>query len=251
MTQHRLSAHGSLNWLIPHLKGHALLFDTKFLTTYNASSGVRLLLIFLLLEGVIGPRLWFWHMVQLSMPPPWIRVPVLLVLALILVRFAAEVRLTDIGLRPWKEWSTTERSYLFQVLVLANVVFCFLFAKRLGRVLTDPTTRSTAWVVLVTYLLWGFYQEVIYRGILQTELIRRWGAIVGILVSNVLYTFGPLHFYHFSAGSPVSRLMIFAAIFFIGLFFGVLFRRSGNLWIVGIFHGVGDSYITGLGQLTS
>jgi len=40
-------------------------------------------------------------------------------------------------------------------------------------------------------------------------------------------------------------------IFAIGLFFGVLFRRSGNLWIVGIFHGLGDWYIGGVGSLVS
>jgi membrane protease YdiL (CAAX protease family) len=51
--------------------------------------------------------------------------------------------------------------------------------------------------VFLPYLLWGFYQEVMYRGILQTELVRRWGPLWGILVSNSLFTFGPLHFYRF------------------------------------------------------
>ena len=39
---------------------------------------------------------------------------------------------------------------------------------------------------------------------------------------------------------------MFAGIFAIGLFFAVLFLKSGNLWMVGIFHGLGDSYIVGL-----
>ena len=38
---------------------------------------------------------------------------------------------------------------------------------------------------------------------------------------------------------------MFTGIFAIGLFFGVLFQRSGNLWMVGIFHGLGDFYIVG------
>ena len=29
----------------------------------------------------------------------------------------------------------------------------------------------------------------------------------------------------------------------VGLFFGVLYRRSGNLWIVAIFHAIGNAYI--------
>ena len=66
----------------------------------------------------------------------------------------------------------------------------------------------------------------------------------GILASNLLYTFGPLHAYHLAGPSPAP---MFAAIFAIGLFFGVLFARSGNLWLPGVFHGIGDAWITGLG----
>jgi len=58
-----------------------------------------------------------------------------------------------------------------------------------------------------------------------------------------LFTFGPLHFYHFSTGSP---LPMFAGIFTIGLFFSALYWRSGNLWLVAVLHGLGDAYIDGL-----
>ncbi len=237
--------------LSTHLKGHALLFNPQPPAAYGSSAGLALLAVFVLLEGVIGPRLWLWRLLDLPMPPGWLRVSVLMALALILVRFAARVTFSDIGLRRWKKWSTTERSYFLQVVVIANVVFGLLFASRLRRMLADPATQQTIWVLAATYLTWGVYQELVYRGILQTELVRRWGGVTGILVSNALYTFGPLHFYHFAAPSASARLMMFGGIFLIGLFFGVLFRRSGNLWIVGIFHGIGDFYITGLGQVTS
>lgn len=36
---------------------------------------------------------------------------------------------------------------------------------------------------------------------------------------------------------------MFAAIFAIGLFFGVLYRRSGNLWLPASFHAVGNAVI--------
>ncbi len=63
--------------------------------------------------------------------------------------------------------------------------------------------------------LWGFYQEFAYRGLLQTEIVRRTGPAIGILISNAVFTFGPLHFYHFrlAQGDP------------------------SHLWIVGIMHG--------------
>ena len=55
-----------------------------------------------------------------------------------------------------------------------------------------------------------------------------------------LYSFGPLHFYHFSELSPSRAFPMFAGIFAIGLFFAVLLRRSRNPFMVGIFHGLGN-----------
>ena len=43
------------------------------------------------------------------------------------------------------------------------------------------------------------------------------GAFIGILIANVFYTFGPLHWYYFSSRSSVAVPM-FASIFAIGLF---------------------------------
>jgi hypothetical protein len=103
--------------------------------------------------------------------------------------------------------------------------------------------------VFVTYLFFGFYQELVYRGMVQLGLVRRWGPALGILVANLLYTFGPLHWSYF-ASQPSFAVPMLAAIFAIGLFFGVLYHRSGNLWIVAVFHAIGNAYIVwGLGSV--
>lgn len=226
-----------------HWRGHVLRFGTKSLPTYDPSAGLRLLLIVLLLELIIGPRLSLLSLLGLPVPPPWIRVPLLLGAALLLVRFLAGLPLTQIGLYRWREWSRTERSYFVQTFLIANIVFSVLFADRLRLILAEPSLWVRVWPLLATSFLWGFYQEVVYRGILQTELVRRMGTPRGILVGNFLFTFGPLHFYNFFQTPPA--LPMFAGIFAIGLFFALLFQRSGNLWMVAIFHGVGESYIIG------
>src|SRR4029453_19183046 len=118
-------------------------------------------------------------------------------------------------------------------------------ADRLRTMVAEPTVVRKVLLVMLPHLLWGFYQELMYRGLLQTELGRARGPLAGVLVANALFTFGPLHFYHFARTSPA--LPMFAGIFAIGLFFGVLFQRSGNLWMVGIAHGIGNMYIEGLG----
>jgi len=47
-----------------------------------------------------------------------------------------------------------------------------------------------------------------------------------------------------------SHLWIFAAIFSIGLLFAILYKRSGNLWIIGVMHGLGDWFLDGLAQVS-
>ncbi len=194
-------------------------------------------IIFVLLEALRLGVVRLFH----PLVPLWVLVPLLLGCALLSVRFGAGLKLSQIGLYRWRKWTVTEKSYFVQLLIIANVVFPLVFAPRLATILTQHAALRTLATVFVPYLFFGFYQEVVYRGILQSELVRRWGAFAGILASNVLYTFGPLHWHYFS---PLVVPM-FAAIFAIGLFFGVLFRRSGNLWIVAVVHGIGNAYIVG------
>jgi membrane protease YdiL (CAAX protease family) len=226
--------------LLVHLRGHVLLFDQRPSPDFHASIGIRLLGIAILVEALRLVAVPWLH----PAVPLLILIPLFLACALLLVRFVARLRLRQIGLYPWREWSPVEKSYFIQLLVLANVVFPLVFASRLRLILAQPTALSVIWNGFVPYLFFGFYQEVVYRGMVQSELVRRWGAFVGILIANVLYTFGPLHWNYFSSRSAVAVPM-FAAIFAIGLFFGVLFRRSGNLWIVGVIHGIGNAYIVG------
>lgn len=221
-----------------HVRGHFLLFDKRSASHWDAAVGLRLLLIAVVIEA-IRLAAFRWLLPGL---PPWVSVVLLLGAVLLLIRFVAPLGLSQIGLYRWREWSAVEKSYFVQLLVIANVVFPLVFADRLRLILAQPSASSTVWPMFVTYLFFGFYQEVVYRGLLQSELVRRWGALVGIVGANVLYTFGPLHWYYFAAGSSVAVPM-FGSIFAIGLFFGALFWRSGNLWIVAVIHGIGNAYI--------
>jgi membrane protease YdiL (CAAX protease family) len=223
-----------------HLAGHVLLFDKRPASEFNASAGVRLLAIAIVVEAL---RLVAVKGLYQAVPL-LILVLLFLVCALLLVRFVAGLRFRQIGFYPWREWTPVEKSYFIQLLVLANVVFSFVFASHLRLIWAQPAALSILWNGFVPYLFFGFYQEVVYRGMVQSDLVRRWGAIAGILVANLLYTFGPLHWNYFWSRSAVAVPM-FAAIFAIGLFFGVLFRRSGNLWIVAVMHGIGNAYIVG------
>jgi hypothetical protein len=138
MVEHDVSAGVRAQELNVHWRGHAFLFEKKRSSTYGAAGGLRLLLIFFALEGVIGPRLSLFSWLRLPLPPVWLRVPILLGLALLLVRFVAGLKLSEIGLYRWREWSATVKSYFVQVFLIANVIFSVLFMDRLLIVLAEP-----------------------------------------------------------------------------------------------------------------
>lgn len=238
----------------PVWRGHVLLFDRPPAPTYSSRQGLRLLFVFGLLEGAVRPLLdvaarrfgiagreW-WALLELSF---------LTALSCWLVVSLAGVHLSELGLYKWLRWSRTEKLYFLQVVPIAIVVFsCFTFSE-LTNLWARPHLASIALFVFVPKMIWGFYQEFLYRGVLQTELGRRWGPMAGILTSNLLFTFGPLHAYHFLLASKnPSHLWIFVGIFSIGFFFALIFWRSGNLWIIGIMHGLGDWFIDGLAQVS-
>jgi len=236
--------------LRPIWRGHLYLFDPPPATTYTSAEGVKLLLIFLFLEVIFRPLLRVgarWLNVQAQ---PWwflAQVSLLTLLGFILVIYGARVPLAQLGLYSWRHWSKTEKLYFLQVIPFALIVFSVVRAAGLAMLWSRPNLGEIALFIFIPEMLWGFYQEFAYRGLLQTELVRRWGTGWGILVSNLIFTFGPLHAYHFgeAQGNP-SHLWIFAAIFAIGLLFAILFKRSGNLAMIGIMHGIGDCFMDGL-----
>lgn len=225
----------------PMLRGHLLLYERRDAPSYAAWSGLLLLLIVLALELLIGPRMESLAGFGLQLPQAGLRTLALLVLALALVKLAAGLKLTDIGLVPFSQWRAAETLYLAQALIAGGVLFFLLFGSRLGL----PEGGASAWLALsahvATQLLWGFYQELIYRGMLQTELSRRFGAVAGGLAANLAFTFGPLHLYHLQNATDLAQTaMMMAAIFGLGLIFTYIFARCRNVWLVGLLHGIGN-----------
>ena len=143
-----------------------------------------------------------------------------------------------------------EKFYFLQTIPLAVAIFSFVRSESLKALWASQNLFAAGVFGFIPEITWGFYQEFLYRGLLQNVFTRRLGTFRGILISNFIFTFGPLHAYHFlSARSNPSHLWIFAAIFAIGLLFAILYHRSGNLWIIGIMHGLGDWSIKGLNKV--
>ena len=231
----------------PLLRGHLLLFDKRDALAYPAASGWVLLVVFVLFELAIGPRLEHLSLLGIAVPVSAVRLPLQIVAVLLIVRLAGNLRWRDIGLLPFTRWTATEGLYFLQVALAAAAIFYFLFLRDVPMV-SGPMQAplQLAGLIVFTQVLWGFYQELMYRGLLQTELTRRFGALWGALIANTAFTFGLLHFYYFhSAMTDMGKAIMFAMIFAIGLFFAFIFARTRNLWIVGVFHGIGNLFMNG------
>lgn len=68
-------------------------------------------------------------------------------------------------------------------------------------------------------------EEFLFRGILQTYLKKRVGAISAILLSAFTFSL-----FHFSPGQGMGNISLITALFILGCFLGFLYERQKSLW---------------------
>jgi len=226
--------------LVDSALAHAMKFTAPLSPAYGNAFGNRILLAFVIVGiGIFLCLRFALQLTELSGIPEANFCFVISLLAAFLITQNNFIKLptSDIGLRTLAKWTRRERLYLFQVLPLAALVFAVLFREHLFKLVEQHGVFRFMLFTVFTGVLWGFIQELMYRGWLQTELTRRFGPLLGILASNLIFTVGPLHLNLFT-GSDGPQWNVIAAVFGIGLFFGVLYQRSGNLWIPALLHGL-------------
>ena len=90
---------------------------------------------------------------------------------------------------------------------------------------------STARVALLLGLVIGPGEELVWRGVIQRAFTARLGAVGGLLAATGLYAV-----VHLSSGNP---MLILAAVV-CGLFWGLLYQRTGSIALVVISHTAWD-----------
>ena len=237
----------------PFWRGHFFLFDVPKVKTYLPRQGFKMLLVFIFVEIILRQAIFFsskWF--EITGKYWWVAANVvfLTILTYFLVKNFVKIKISQIGLQNWENWSKTEKLYFLQIIPITIIVFSYFTFPQLKVLFARPNLLTICFFNCLPQIIWGFYQEFLYRGILQTELVRRFQNWKGILISNLIFTFGPLHYYHFHlAAKNPAHLWLFVGIFSIGLFFGIIFKRSNNLWIIGIMHGLGDLFLNGLSKI--
>lgn len=144
---------------------------------YSAAIGLRMLIVCLALEGLARPYVRdklrsfdfggthtrplaiasFMTVLAIGLTAAWIRLP-----------------FSRVGLYRWREWTASEKWYLPQILAVSLVAFTLAEWNELAALPLLPEWIQVTLVVFAGQMAWGFYQEYVYRGLLQTELVRRW-----------------------------------------------------------------------------
>jgi uncharacterized protein len=226
------------SFLVDSARAHAMLFESPLKPSYDEAVGGRVLAAFT--AAGLGLFFVFRRALEVSGWRGSLAGRAMFVLALlaafvVLQRFWVRAPFAAVGLRRVADWTRLERLYLAQVVPMAAIGFSLVFRQHLRGLLEAHGAAGLAPSVL-TGLVWGAVQEFLYRGWLQTELTRRFGWVAGLSFANLVFTFGPLHADKYLGGA--IRWGELAAIFWIGLLFGLLYRRSGNLWIPALLHGL-------------
>lgn len=226
--------------LVDSFRAHTLQFGTPLAPAYDAAAGRRMLFAFLMVAvglffllrfgvGAIGLRTW--------PATNLVFVTALLAAFVAAQRYFVSRPMADVGLRAYSLWTRRERLYFLQVVPAATVMFTLVFRDHLAALIEQRGFAGFLLFSVLTGLVWGMVQEFLYRGWLQTELTRRYGAVIGLIAANIVFTFGPLHLDYLVDPGGV-RWAGLAAVFGIGLLFGSIYQRSGNLWIPALLHGI-------------
>jgi len=91
----------------------------------------------------------------------------------------------------------------------------------------------------VLYLAMGFGEEIVFRGYVQTRLVKQYGAIWGVLATSVVFTLLHQISYRLSPVVILSGMMLWTTI-------GVLYHWSKSLYLVGVFHGTMNTLLNTL-----
>jgi len=84
---------------------------------------------------------------------------------------------------------------------------------------------SLVFVLVSTTVLAPLIEEFLFRGVLQTYLKKRLGAISAILLSAALFAL-----FHFSPSQGWGNLSLLVSLFLLGGYLGFLYERQASLW---------------------
>jgi membrane protease YdiL (CAAX protease family) len=130
-------------------------------------------------------------------------------------------------------------------LILSQVMsLFFFFSENVG----NPSVDWKPWYLIVysvfTIVGVGIREECIYRATLQNIIAKKYtNSVKGIWITVIFSSlfFGLCHISNVFFGmEPISVLTQVISAAFLGLLYGAIYLRSGNIWVLIVLHSVTD-----------
>ncbi|WP_138004506.1 CPBP family intramembrane glutamic endopeptidase [Halalkalirubrum salinum] len=95
-------------------------------------------------------------------------------------------------------------------------------------------------MIIISLLLVGPAEELLFRGVLQARLRESWGAWPAIVLATIV--FGAIHLPAI-IGEPTQQYATLVVIALLGLVLGYLYERTRTIWVPAIVHGANNAVI--------
>ncbi len=188
---------------------------------------VAFLLWFVMFSPITKKHIEFWFMMSIS--------------AVILILFSFFQR------KDWKEDFNFKLKYLFLGIIFSVILWgvfylgdffsslLFNFSKsQIAEIYSIKTGVNTLKLSLALALLIGPAEEIFWRGFIQNDLSKYFNKSTGFLLATAAYTL--VHI------SSLNFMLIMSSLV-CGIFWGFLYKKYNNLWVVIISHSIWDCAI--------
>ena len=95
----------------------------------------------------------------------------------------------------------------------------------------------------------GIGQELTFRGLIYTGLTKYFGLKTTIIISTLCFTFGSIHsprmYTYFINGHVTATFTLMVIFIFTGIFFAWVRRKTDNILIPALIHGMGNAVTWG------
>lgn len=89
-------------------------------------------------------------------------------------------------------------------------------------------------LIPASFLVIGPFEELLFRGVVQTRLREAFGAVPAVALASLL--FAAVHFVALTGGTS-ARLLTIGILFLPALSFGIVYELTGNLTVPALVHG--------------
>lgn len=154
-----------------------------------------------------------------------------LVVMPVLMKKVSKVKIGNLGIRTEKIYKYVLMGTLGGFLCLALVA---LSIWGLGGVTIEQKSLAFTFALvggLVYFMLQGVWEELIYRAYLMPLFSKKYGNITAIMLVGLIFTLG-------HSLNPAMQALPIINLFIASLVFSLIYYRSGNLFGVGLAHGI-------------